>query len=253
MIAEVSRSPGVRASVATIAHQNPTTSSSPPTAPPPAPRSPPATPAAGRSRSASATSSRTSAPRTRRPGNAKAPNAPPACPCGCTPSPGAGTSTPTPPAAPGSPAPGTPTRARPASSMPSPRCAACSGPNELQRCQPPQPTTPKSPTCCWTRSPTRHEQTPDCESPLTSTELNSKSAVVVGWARWCAQHHPGQELGQHLVDQPQRHRRIMPGCRWWCRGRSAGVSRVSGTYRPPRSPSPSSRTWRCPARRSPRR
>jgi hypothetical protein len=25
------------------------------------------------------------------------------------------------------------------------------------------------------------------------------------------QHHPTQELGQHQIDQPQRHRRIMPG------------------------------------------
>jgi hypothetical protein len=27
------------------------------------------------------------------------------------------------------------------------------------------------------------------------------------------QHHPTQELGQHQVDQPQRHRRIMPAAR----------------------------------------
>jgi hypothetical protein len=26
------------------------------------------------------------------------------------------------------------------------------------------------------------------------------------------QHDPAQELGEHLVDQPQRHQRIMPGC-----------------------------------------
>jgi hypothetical protein len=26
-----------------------------------------------------------------------------------------------------------------------------------------------------------------------------------------AQHHPAQELGEHHVDQLQRHRRIMPG------------------------------------------
>ena len=131
-----------------------------------------------------ATSSTTLVPRTRRPGNAKAPNAPPTCPCGCTPSPGAGTSTPTPPAAPGSPAPGTPTRTRPASSTPSPRCAACSGHNELQRCQPPQPKTPKSPTCCWTRSPTRHEQTPDCESPLPplSSQWNDGARWASCWS-----------------------------------------------------------------------
>jgi hypothetical protein len=27
------------------------------------------------------------------------------------------------------------------------------------------------------------------------------------------QDHPAQELGEHLVDQPQRHGRIMPDCR----------------------------------------
>jgi hypothetical protein len=26
-----------------------------------------------------------------------------------------------------------------------------------------------------------------------------------------AQHHPAQKLGEYQIDQPQRHRRIMPG------------------------------------------
>ena len=47
-----------------------------------APRPRPATPAAGPSRSVSGTSNSTSAPKTRNPGNAKVPNAPPAWDCG---------------------------------------------------------------------------------------------------------------------------------------------------------------------------
>ena len=70
---------------ATPPGSNPTTSSSPPTLTPPAPRPRPATPAAGPSRSVSATSNSTSAPKTRSPGNAKVPNAPPASACGYTP------------------------------------------------------------------------------------------------------------------------------------------------------------------------
>jgi hypothetical protein len=33
---------------------------------------------------------------------------------------------------------------------------------------------------------------------------------VLGGVGSGAQHHPAQELGQYLVDQPQRHQRIMP-------------------------------------------
>ena len=46
-----------------------------------------------------------------------------------------------------------------------------------------------------------------------------------------AQHHPAQEPGDHHVDQPQRHRGIMPGFRRRRNNRSAGVSRVSGIHR----------------------
>jgi hypothetical protein len=70
---------------ATQPGSNPTTSSSPPTLTPPAPRPPPATPAAGPSKSVSATSNSTSAPKTRSPGNAVVPNAPPASAYGYTP------------------------------------------------------------------------------------------------------------------------------------------------------------------------
>jgi hypothetical protein len=46
------------------------------------------------------------------------------------------------------------------------------------------------------------------------------------------QHHPAQELGEHLVDQPQRHQRIMPGTWRGRTSRSRAVRTVSGTHRP---------------------
>jgi hypothetical protein len=45
------------------------------------------------------------------------------------------------------------------------------------------------------------------------------------------QHHLAQELREHLVDQRQRHRRIMPGHPRLRTGRSTGVRRISGTHR----------------------
>jgi hypothetical protein len=44
------------------------------------------------------------------------------------------------------------------------------------------------------------------------------------------QHHPAQELREHLVDQRQRHKGIMPGQVRRRIGRSAPADRVSGTY-----------------------
>ena len=44
-----------------------------------------------------------------------------------------------------------------------------------------------------------------------------------------AQHDPAQELGEHLVDQPQRHQRIMPGTWRGRTSRSRAVRTVSGT------------------------
>jgi hypothetical protein len=45
------------------------------------------------------------------------------------------------------------------------------------------------------------------------------------------EHQPAHKLGGHLVDQPQRHWRIMPGVRQpRSSSRSPGASRVSGTY-----------------------
>jgi hypothetical protein len=44
------------------------------------------------------------------------------------------------------------------------------------------------------------------------------------------QHDPAQERGEHLVDQPQRHRRIMPAARNRRSTRSGNVGRVSGTH-----------------------
>jgi hypothetical protein len=42
-----------------------------------------------------------------------------------------------------------------------------------------------------------------------------KDLDLLGGVRSGPQHDPVQEFGEHLVDQPQRHQRIMPGT---CRG-----------------------------------
>jgi hypothetical protein len=54
---------------------------------------------------------------------------------------------------------------------------------------------------------------------------------VLGGVGSGLQHDPAEELGEHLVDQSQRHQRSMPGT---CRGRmgkSRAVCTVSGTHR----------------------
>ena len=43
-----------------------------------------------------------------------------------------------------------------------------------------------------------------------------------------AQHDPAQELGEHLVDQSQRHQRIMPGCLPRTNGQVRGCVRSFG-------------------------
>src|SRR5664279_2703245 len=112
-------------------------------------------------------------------GNARDPNAPPPCRCGCTPPPGAGTWTPIPPGEPGHRGPGTGPRQRPASSTPSPHSAACCGPNELQPCTAPNPTTRKSPKRYSTRSPTPHSRIEECESPpVLVVEFTSMSPLT---------------------------------------------------------------------------
>ena len=45
-----------------------------------------------------------------------------------------------------------------------------------------------------------------------------------------AQHDPAQELGDHLVDQPERHQRIMPGHLPRRTGTSRAVRAVLGTH-----------------------
>ena len=57
-----------------------------------------------------------------------------------------------------------------------------------------------------------------------------------------AQHQPAQQLGEHQVDQPQRHRRIMPELPLATKQQVRGASRVSGTHRRGRSTHP--RSWR---------
>ena len=53
---------------------------------------------------------------------------------------------------------------------------------------------------------------------------------VLGGVGSGAQHDPAQELGEHQVDQPQRHQGIMPGLRQRRSSRSEEVSGVSGTH-----------------------
>jgi hypothetical protein len=60
-------------------------------------------------------------------------------------------------------------------------------------------------------------------------------------------HDPAQERGEHLVDQPERHRRIMPGVRRRRSSRSADVNRVSGTHTPAICPRPVPGAVRQPA------
>jgi hypothetical protein len=45
-----------------------------------------------------------------------------------------------------------------------------------------------------------------------------------------AQHHPAHQLGEHQVDQPKRHRRIMPASRRRPSSRSPAARTVSGTH-----------------------
>jgi hypothetical protein len=54
---------------------------------------------------------------------------------------------------------------------------------------------------------------------------------LFGAVRSNPQHHHAQKFGQHQVDQPQRHRSIMPGFRRRQTSRSGEVSRLSGTHR----------------------
>jgi DDE superfamily endonuclease len=142
------------------------------------PRSSRVPPPGGPSKSASATSNKTSAPRTPSRGNARDPSAPQPCPCGCTPPPGAGTWIPIPPGRPGHRGPGTAPRPPRVSSTPSPRSAECCGPNELQPCPAPNPTTRKSPRRYSTRSPTPHSRIEECESPLPEKAVLDKFGSI---------------------------------------------------------------------------
>jgi hypothetical protein len=54
---------------------------------------------------------------------------------------------------------------------------------------------------------------------------------LFGAVRSNPQHHHAQKFGQHQVDQPQRHRPIMPGFRRRRTSKSGEVSRLSGTHR----------------------
>ena len=53
---------------------------------------------------------------------------------------------------------------------------------------------------------------------------------VLGRVGTSAQHHPAQQLGEHPIDQRQRHRLIMLDYNRRETARSTGVRNVSGTH-----------------------
>jgi hypothetical protein len=55
---------------------------------------------------------------------------------------------------------------------------------------------------------------------------------LVGGVGAGVEHHPAQQLCEHLVDQLHRHRGVMPRHRRPRSMRSAAVREVSGTYTP---------------------
>jgi hypothetical protein len=69
-------------------------------------------------------------------------------------------------------------------------------------------------------------------APLEHGELvaQNQDLDVLGGVGSGAQHDPAEERGEHLVDQSQRHQRIMPGLCRGRTGRSRAVRAVSGTH-----------------------
>ena len=67
-------------------------------------------------------------------------------------------------------------------------------------------------------------------TPLEHGELVAQDEPldVLGGVGSGAQHDPAQELGEHLVDQPQRHQRIMPGHLLWTNGQVTSCARSFG-------------------------
>jgi hypothetical protein len=69
---------------------------------------------------------------------------------------------------------------------------------------------------------------------------------LVGGVGAGVEHHPAQQLCEHLVDQLHRHRGVMPRHRRPRSMRSAAVREVSGTYTPENGPANSSTSARKP-------
>jgi hypothetical protein len=69
-------------------------------------------------------------------------------------------------------------------------------------------------------------------APLEHRELmaQDQDLDVLGGVGSGVQHDPAEELGEHLVDQSQRHQRSMPGTCRGRMGRSRAVCTVSGTH-----------------------
>jgi len=67
-------------------------------------------------------------------------------------------------------------------------------------------------------------------TPLNYGELvaQHEDLDVLGGVGPGAQHDPAQEIDEHLVDQPQRHHRIVPGCLSRTNGQVRGCARSFG-------------------------
>jgi hypothetical protein len=74
------------------------------------------------------------------------------------------------------------------------------------------------------------EASADRDASLESGELvaQDRDVDLVGGVGSRPEDDPAQELGEHLVDQPQRRRRMMPGRLPWTNGNLTGCARVLG-------------------------
>jgi hypothetical protein len=78
------------------------------------------------------------------------------------------------------------------------------------------------------------EASADRDASLESGELvvaQDRDVDLVGGVGSRPEDDPAQELGEHLVDQPQRRRRIMPGRLPRTKGSLRAVRAFSGTHR----------------------
>ena len=81
----------------------------------------------------------------------------------------------------------------------------------------------------WSRIRERHGRDNGWQHLCAACSPTWATRTLLAGVGSSAQHEPAQELGEHLVDQPHRHRGSMPGFHWRQSSRSAGMSRISGT------------------------